>query len=48
MQRAALDENGRHRATTLVQARLNDQAFGRSIDCSGELENFGLQQDVFK
>ena len=45
VQRAALHENGRHRATAAIELGLDHGAFGRTIRIGLEIENFRLQAD---
>ena len=45
LQRAALDQDGRDRAATLVQLGLDDHAFGRAFRIGLEVHDLGLQQD---
>src|SRR5262245_54822550 len=44
-QRAALDEHGGNRTTTLVELSLDDDAVGRPVGIGGEVQDLGLQQD---
>ena len=48
LERAGLDQNGRHRTTALVESRFDDQTLGRCIDCGKQLEHFGLQQHILE
>ena len=47
-QRAALDENRRHRAAAAVELGFDHGAFGRTIGIGFEIEDFGLQADHFQ
>ena len=45
LQRAAPDENGCKRATTLVELRFDDRPFGRTIRIGLQFKQFGLQRN---
>src|SRR5690606_6431184 len=47
MKRAALDENGAHRAAAPIEFCLDDDALGRTIRIGLEIENFGLEKNRF-
>ena len=47
-QRARLNQQGGHRATALVEARLDDQTLGRCIHRCRQLQHLGLQQQPFE
>ena len=48
MQRAALDQHGRHRAAAAVELGLDHGAFGGARRIGLEIEDFGLQPDHFE
>ena len=48
LQGAALNQHGGHWAAALVQARFNDQTFGRRINLGFQFHHFGLQQHLFQ
>ena len=48
LERTREHQHGRHRATTLVEARLDDQTLGRRVLLSLQFKDFGLQQHLLE